>query len=123
MSLRGLLHSIMYKDRVTVYRAQKITADDGSDDYNDEFLPVYEELPCKLSQYGKALSAHVESRAMVESIDLRICCDPEIEIHENDILKVSHQGQVFTLYAGKRFAYPTHQEISVRRNKEAEDGD
>ena len=123
MSLKGILHQLMYKDRVSVYRVQKVMVEDGSDDYAEEFLPVFEDLPCKLSQYGKALSAHISDRAMIESLDLRLCLDPDIDIHENDIVKVSHQGQIFTLYAGERFPYPTHQEISVRRNKEAGNGD
>ena len=123
MSLRGILHRVMYKDRAAVYRAQKILTDDGSDDYAEDFAAVYEDIPCKLSQYGKELPAHIEDRAMLQSIDLRLCCDPEYDIRANDIVKVSHRGQSFTLHAGQRFAYPTHQEISVRRSKEAGDGD
>ena len=123
MSLKGILHSFMYKDRVTVLRGQKVLAEDGSDDYGEEFATVYEDLPCKLSQYNKELSSHVNERAMEMSLDLRLCCDPEHDIRPNDILKVSHQGQIFTLHAGQRFAYPTHQEISVRRRKEAGNGD
>lgn len=123
MSMRGILHRLMYNDRATIYRAQKSMADDGSDDYAEEFLPVYEDLPCKLSQYSKELTAHQGERAMTASINLRLCCDPEIDIHKNDIVKVMHQGQLYTLYAGTRFPYPTHQEISVRRNKEAGNGD
>lgn len=123
MSLRGILHQMMYKDRATVRRAQKIKAPDGSDDFSKEYAIVYEDIPCKLSQYGKDMPGHIEDRAMVLSIDLRLCCDPEYDIRPNDVVKVSHQGQTFTLHAGQRFAYPTHQEISVRRGKEAGHGD
>lgn len=123
MSLRGILHQLMYKDRATVLRAQKVLADDGSDDYAENFAVIMEDVPCKLSQYGKEPPAHIEDRAIVMFIDLRLCCDPEYDIRPNDIVKVQHQGQLFTLHAGQRFAYPTHQEISMRRGKEAGDGD
>ena len=123
MSLKGILHSFMYKDRVTVYRHQKVISDDGTDDYEKTLAIVYEDISCKLSQYEKELPAHTSERAMEVSINLRLCCDPELDIRPNDILKVSHQGQLFTLHAGQKFAYPTHQEISVRRRKEAGNGD
>lgn len=125
MSLRGILHQVMYKDKATVYRAQKVLAEDGSDDYADEFAEVLSNIPCKLSQYNQnGLPTHVEDRAITLSIDLRLCCDPEHDIRMNDIVEVLHRGQKFTLRAGQRFAYPTHQEISMRRKKEAEqDGD
>ena len=113
----------MYKDEATIYRAQKVVMDDGSDDYSEDFLPVYEDVPCKLSQYGKELPAHINDRAMVMGIDLRLCCDPEYDIKANDIVKVNHHGLIFTLHAGQRFTYPTHQEISLRRSKEAGNGD
>ena len=53
--LRGLLHNVMYKDVATVYRLTSTQADDGSDDYDDTETAVYEDMPCKLSQYGKEL--------------------------------------------------------------------
>ena len=122
MSLRGILHRVMYKDKATVYRAQKVLADDGSDDYEEEFAVIYEDIPCKLSQYNKELPAHIEDRAMILSLNLRLCCDPEYDIRPNDRVKVLHRGMMFTLVAGQPFPYPTHQEISVRRGKEAGNG-
>ena len=36
MSLKGILYQLMYRDRVTVLRAEKILVDDGSDEiYNN----------------------------------------------------------------------------------------
>ena len=123
MNLKGILHSVMYRDTVTVHRAEKVLADDGTDDYAEEFAVIYANIPCKLSQYNMELAANVSERAMELSLNLRLCCDPDYDIRPNDILKVNHQGQVFTLCAGQKFAYPTHQEISARRKKEAGDGD
>lgn len=48
----------------------------------------------------------------------------DVDIREGDRVIVSHQGQTFDLFAGTRFVYPTHAEVSVRRSMEAgSDGD
>lgn len=117
--LKALLHKIMYKDVATIYRSTEVTEEEtGASDY--EFQAVYEKLPCKLSQYGKELSAHRDDRAHHITQDLRLTCDPEIEIQENDVVDVLHEGEMFKLIAGTSFNYPTHKEISMRRRKEAE---
>lgn len=119
MSMKGILQHLMYKDTATVYRLVEGQADDGSDDYTDEEQEIYKDLSCKLSQYDKDLLASKTERAVSVTIDLRLTCAPDVDIREADRLVVSHQGQTFELYAGTRFAYPTHQEISVRRSREA----
>lgn len=116
--LRGLLLAIMYKDVATIYRSVDVKEETGASDY--EFQAVYENLPCKLSQYGKELSAHRDDRAQHITQDLRLTCDPEIEIQENDVVDVLHEGETFKLIAGTSFNYLTHKEISMRRRKEAE---
>lgn len=106
----------MYKDRATVFRA----VENRSGWKNERtFEPIYEDVPCHLAQYGKELSAHRDDRAQLITEDLRLNCDPEYEILENDVLEVTHRGQIFKLIAGTAFNYPTHKEISVRRRKEA----
>ncbi len=120
--LRGLLHRIMYLDTANVYRLSPIQADDGSDDYDDAETAIYEAMPCKLSQYGKELGQDMTDRAVKLTINLRVCCSPEYEIRENDILDITHNGQHFITRAGKRFIYPTHQEIPVKQEKEAGNG-
>lgn len=116
--LRGLLLAIMYKDVAMIYRSVKVKDEEtGVSEF--DFQVVYENLPCKLSQYGKELSAHRDDRAQHITQDLRLTCDPEIEIQENDVVDVFHEGETFKLIAGTSFNYPTHKEISMRRRKEA----
>lgn len=117
--MRLALSHLMYKDTMTIYRVSRVQADDGSDDYEESETPVLSDVPCKLSQYGKDLLMAKTAQAATVHIDLRVCCAPDIDIHEQDHLLVKHQGQTFELFAGTRFAYPTHQEISVRRVREA----
>ncbi|WP_337378649.1 hypothetical protein [Mitsuokella jalaludinii] len=113
-----MLH-LMYKDAMTVYRVSRTQADDGSDDYEESETPVLSDVTCKLSQYGKDLLMAKTAQAATVHIDLRVCCAPDIDIREQDRLVVRHQGQTFDLFAGTRFVYPTHQEISVRSVREA----
>ncbi|MDD6699323.1 MAG: hypothetical protein PUE51_13415 [Veillonellaceae bacterium] len=112
-----LLSSIMYNDTVTVERYAAAEAEDGSDDY--EMTTVYEDIPCKLSQYGKDLLADKTAITYNVTTDLRLCLPPAYIIEPNDVMHVTtREGRTFTLYAGVPFVYPTHQEISVRRQKE-----
>ena len=119
MSLQSILSQLMYKDMMTIYRVSRVPADDGSDDYEESETPVLSDVPCKLSQYGKDLLMAKTAQAATVHIDLRVCCAPDIDIREQDRLVVRHQGQTFELFAGTRFTYPTHQEISVRSVREA----
>ena len=116
--LKSLLHQHMYHDTATVLRGVKVQIG-KTDDFDVEWQTIYADIPCKLSQYGKQLSAHRDDRAQHLTTDLRLACDPDIEIRPNDFVRVAHQGQVWELVAGEEFNYPTHKEISVRRRKEA----
>lgn len=122
MSLKGILRRMMYHDRVDVYRLRAVKAEDGSDDYAEEETPVYEGIPCKLSQYGKSLTTDKTERATNVFIDLRLCCDPAVDIHANDRVVVLRQGRRMEFVAGVSFPYPTHQEIALRRRGEVGNG-
>ena len=120
----SILQSVMYHDCASIYRLVPGNAADGSDDYEDAEALVAKDVPCKLSQYGKELLASKTERALSVKIDLRLCCARDVDIREGDRVVVSHQGQTFELFAGTRFVYPTHAEVSVRRSEEAgNDGD
>ena len=88
------MHKFFYKDRATVYRA--VPAEDGYiDSVSGDFELVYENISCKLSQYGKQLSAHRDDRSQLITEDLRLTCDPEYIILEDDVVEVQHQGETF----------------------------
>ena len=114
--LRGILSSVMYNDTVTILRRQRVGNGDRSSRTTD--VPLYEDVPCKLSQYGKGLVTNKTQSTFNVTTDLRICLSPEYDVQPNDVMPIMHEGQKFTLYAGVAFRYPTHQEISVRRQKE-----
>ena len=122
MSLKGILHRMMYHDRADVYRLRVVKAEDGSDDYAEEETPVYEGIPCKLSQYGKELTTNKTERAVSVFVDLRLCCDPAVDIRANDRVVVLREGWRMEFVAGISFPYPTHQEIALRRRGEVGNG-
>ena len=122
MNLKGILRRMMYHDRADVYRLRQIEAADGSDDYAEEEIPVYEGIPCKLSQYGKSLTTDKTERATNVFIDLRLCCDPVLDIRANDRVVVLRQGRRMEFVAGVSFPYPTHQEIGLKRKGEVGNG-
>ena len=122
MNLKGVLRRMMYHDRADVYRLRQIEASDGSDDYVEEETPVYEGIPCKLSQYGKSLTTDKTERAANVSIDLRLCCDPAFDIRANDRVVVLREGRRMEFVAGVSFPYPTHQEIGLKRKGEVGNG-
>lgn len=111
--LKGILDRLMYLDTVTVRRQERGTDAEGAAVY--ALANVYEDIPCKLSQYGKALESHQEDRAFKLTDDLRLCCDPAYDIRPADVLLFKHQGQEWQLVAGQAFKYPTHQEIQARK--------
>ena len=112
MRLKKLLARYMYKDTATIYRCDE--APDGPvDDYEE--VMVYENIPCKLSQYGKDLNFKATDMATEVNENLRMTCNPAYDIQPNDYIVIQHQGQEFRLNASQSFCYPTHQEISLLR--------
>jgi hypothetical protein len=110
--MKSILNKMMYLDTVTVRRQQSVKVY-GETKYKT--VDVYKDIPCKLSQYGKALESHQEDRAFRLTTDLRVCCDPSYDIQPNDVLLVKHMGQALQFNAGKAFPYPTHQEIQAKK--------
>ena len=122
MSLKSVLHRLMYHDRADVYRLKKVQAEDGSDDYAEDETPVYAAVPCKLSQFGKQLTTAKTERAASVFIDLRLCCDTDVDIRENDRIVILRHGRRMEFFAGVSFPYPTHQEITLRCKGEVGNG-
>ena len=118
--LKRILNEIMYQDRAMIKRSEAVIDDEtGESEY--QLLTIYDQVPCKLSQY-KELAGHKDDRAGIITLDLRLTCDPEYRIEEGDIVEIYHCGEFQRLIAGTSFNYPTHKEISLRRRRENEQG-
>lgn len=114
---KAALAQFMYHDRLTVSRQVPAKDQEGADCFAME--DVYADIPCKLSQYGKEMQGEQRDREYWLRTDLRVCLAPDYDIRPSDVLTITHEGQTFVLYAAQAFKYPTHQEISVRRESEA----
>ena len=105
-----------------MYLLRQVQWADLSDYYAEDETPVYEGIPCKLSQYGKELTTNKTERAVSVFVDLRLCCDSAADIRANDRIVVLRQGKRMEFVAGVSFPYPTHQEIALRRRGEVGNG-
>lgn len=115
-ALQQILNDLMYCDVATVKRAV-LTQIGKTDDYASEYETVYENIPCKLSQYGVKSTAHRDDMAMAIVENLRVNVSPDYDINANDLIDVTHYGQEFKLFVIKAFKYPTHQELDCKRRK------
>lgn len=116
MKLEKILDRIMYKDVAKISRAV-LTTDGKTDDYTAEYETVYENVACKLSQYGVKSTAHRDDMAMSMAENFRVNVSPSYEVRENDLVDVEHFGTEFKLFVIKAFKYPTHQELDCKRRK------
>lgn len=113
-----LLASIMYKDRCTILRQMDTTDDIGADVF--EMVAVYSDVPCKLGQTSQTSMNGVETDSVFMLKDkLRLSLPVDYDVMANDIIKVDHQGQLFTMRADTPFKYTSHQEITLIRDSEA----
>nr|DAL51171.1 MAG TPA_asm: head closure knob [Caudoviricetes sp.] len=115
--LNSLLNKFMYHDKVNVYRQCSIIDDEGADDYS--IKEIYSQIPCKLSQDGKAFTAQNTDRQVDIIIDLKLFLSSQYDILPNDVLKISRNGQEILLNVVKSFKYKSHQEVTVKRKDEA----
>lgn len=115
--LKDCLNKFMYHDKVNVYRQCSIIDDEGADDYS--IKEIYSQIPCKLSQDGKAFTAQNTDRQVDIIIDLKLFLSSQYDILPNDVLKISRNGQEILLNVVKSFKYKLHQEVTVKRKDEA----
>lgn len=113
-----LLMQYMYKDRATITRQIETTDDIGATVY--DLQDVYTDVPCKLGQLGQSSTQGMQTeRQFVSTDNYRLSLPKDYEVMANDLIRVLHRGQTFMLRADSAFRYSTHQEVSVRRIKDA----
>lgn len=115
-SLQMLNQRLLYADRMTISRQAPVRDEYGGDAY--EKWDLQADVPCRLSQKRQSELAVTEGTAPYEQ-RLKVFVGPEIDVMANDVLTVTHEGQVYVLRAGLPFRYPTHQEIPVTLEEDA----
>ena len=80
---------------------------------------LYENVPCALSFSGTPDSTQDENSGMI-GYQATVFCAPELDIPAGCRITVQQCGAVYALrYSGEGARYPTHQQLSVRREGRA----
>lgn len=79
---------------------------------------VCADQPCRLSQ--KALASNGQTEVQNDIVyETKLFIAPDIPIIQGDTIMVTRYGVTQSYTAGEPFIYPTHQEISLRREGKA----
>lgn len=107
-----------YTDTVDVYRVIKGKDEEGGNTESEEQL-LYTSVPCRLSK--KRLSATVISEINSSTQEFELFIAPDIDIVQNDKLKVYRGNFIYTFRASQPFIYPnSHKEIILNEVLENE---
>lgn len=122
MKLAGLgkFYTMLYDDRVDIYRTAKDTNDDQSTDIFYEQEPLYRDVPCRLSFSSDDRGADSAVDMNPVQFNPKLFCGPDQDLKAGDYLVIrrySDQGRLCATYQGMVSMpswYTTHQEAFVR---------
>lgn len=118
LSKRTAALAKLYTDTVDVYRVIKGKDEEGGNTESEEQL-LYTSVPCRLSK--KRLSATVISEINSSTQEFELFIAPDIDIVQNDKLKVYRGNFIYTFRASQPFIYPnSHKEIILNEVLENE---
>lgn len=118
LSKRAAALAKLYTDTVDVYRVIKGKDEEGGNTESEEQL-LYTSVPCRLSK--KRLSATVISEINSSTQEFELFIAPDIDIVQNDKLKVYRGNFIYTFRASQPFIYPnSHKEIILNEVLENE---
>lgn len=122
MRLEGLgsLLSILYNDRMDIYRTQRRANDDTTIDISYEPTPLYTDVSCRLSFSSDDTGADAEVDRNPVRFNPKLFCSSRVDLRAGDYVKIyrmADDGSVMSEYEGtvaKPSKYSTHQEAFVR---------
>lgn len=118
LSKRAAVLAKLYTDKVDVYRFVKGKDEEGGNTGEDKIL--YTSIPCRLSK--KRLSATVISEINSSTQEFMLFVAPDVDIVQNDKLKVRRDNFTYTFRASHPFSYQgSHKEIFLSEVLENED--
>lgn len=108
LSKRAATLAKLYTDTVDVYRVIKDKDAEGGNTESEKLL--YTSIPCRLSK--KRLSVTVISEINSSTQEFELFIAPDVDIVQNDKLKVYRDNFTYTFRASQPFLYPgSHKEI------------
>lgn len=117
--LSKVFKQVMYKDRMDVYHYEIREVAGDSYDAEEEPVPAYLGIPCKISNNFKDLPEEDSFMLNPTNQHLSIFCEPHYDIRKGDkiiIHRLDDNGEEIEQiieYAGKPNKEITHQEISL----------
>lgn len=108
-----------YNDIATISRIDKenkVRKPNG--ETKQEYMPVYENQRCDISQKALAVNGQREAQNEV-SYEIKLFIAPELDIRQGDRIEVTRGHVKRTFTAGEPFPYPTHQEVILQRKDKA----
>ena len=115
----GLLYTMIYDDRMDVYRHTDIVNEDGTNYTNIEEEPLYTNIPCRISFEYRDLKNDGPSEADKISYMPKVFCLPEVDLKPGDYVIITRytdnkdHTRVFKGHLGDPAWYSTHQEAIV----------
>lgn len=122
MKLAGLgkLYTILYDDRMDIYRTNRIENDDSTTDIAYNESPLYEDVKCRLSFRLDDSGADSEVDRNPVRANPTLFCGSDVDIRAGDYVVVrryADDGRVLSTYEGRvamPSRYSTHQETFLR---------
>lgn len=122
MKLAGLgkLLTMLYNDRMDIYRTSKSTNQDETTDVSYEPTPLYKNIPCRLSFSSDDTGSDSEVDRNPVRFNPKLFCKAEVDLQAGDYLIVrryADNGAVVKTYQGQVALpswYSTHQEALLR---------
>ena len=122
MKLAGLgrLMSILYDDRMDIYRTDKEANDDDTTDISYKPSPKYTGVPCRVSFSSDDTASETEVDRNPVRFNPKLFCKPEVDLRAGDYAVVTRyrdDGAVAAVYRGQVAQpswYSTHQEAFMR---------
>lgn len=122
MKLSGLgkLFSILYDDRMDIYRTSRANNEDDTINISYEPEPLYKDIECRLSFSSDDTGADSEVDRSPVRFSPKLFCSSKVDLQAGDYIVVrrySDDRSVMITYEGpvsKPSKYTTHQEAFVR---------
>ena len=116
----GTLYTILYDDRMDIYRTVKESNDDDTTNISYEPAPLYTDIKCRLSFSSDDTGSDSEVDRNPVKFSPRLFCTADVDLQAGDYIVVrryTDSGSVAQTYQGqvaKPSWYSTHQEAFVR---------
>lgn len=122
MKLTGLgtFFTILYDDRMDIYRTSKATNDDDTTDISYQPTPLYTDIACRVSFSSDDTGTDSEVDRNPVKFNPKLFCGADVDLQAGDYVTVrryADNGSVTQVYqgqVGRPSWYATHQEAFFR---------